>query len=96
MTPKFFYKPFFKDYIYLFLERGKRRKKERERNINVFLPLACPPPTGDLDYNPGMCLHWELNQQPFASQLGAWSTEPPQPGLYKPFKLASLPTPSPW
>ena len=26
---------FFKDFIYLFLERGKRREKERERNIDV-------------------------------------------------------------
>ena len=36
---------FFKleDFIYLFLERGGRREKERERNINVWLPLACPP-----------------------------------------------------
>ena len=27
---------------YLFLERGEVREKERERNINVWLPLACP------------------------------------------------------
>ena len=26
---------FFKIFIYLFLERGERREKERERNINV-------------------------------------------------------------
>ena len=32
---------FFKDFIYLFLEREERREKERERNINV-LPLARP------------------------------------------------------
>ena len=31
-----------KDFIYLFLERGEGREKERERNINVWLPLACP------------------------------------------------------
>ena len=31
-------------FIYLFLERGERRKKERERNISVWLPLTCPPP----------------------------------------------------
>ena len=30
----------FKDFIYLFLERGEGREKERERNINVWLPLA--------------------------------------------------------
>ena len=33
---------FFKDFIYLFLERGEGREKERERNINVWLPLTCP------------------------------------------------------
>ena len=29
----------FKDFIYLFLEKGGRREKERERNINVCRPL---------------------------------------------------------
>ena len=34
---------FFKeDFIYLFLERRGGNKKERERNINVWLLLACP------------------------------------------------------
>ena len=33
----FFY---FKDF---FLERRERREKEREKNINVWLPLALPP-----------------------------------------------------
>ena len=32
----------FLDCIYLFLERGDRRKKEGERNINVWLPLTHP------------------------------------------------------
>ena len=31
---------FFKDFIYLFLERGT--EGERERNINVWLPFTCP------------------------------------------------------
>ena len=31
---------FFKDFIYLFLEWG--REGERERNINVWLPLELP------------------------------------------------------
>ena len=30
-----------KDFVYLFLERGEGREKERERNID-WLPLACP------------------------------------------------------
>ena len=58
---------FFKDFIYLFLERGERREKERERNINVWLPHG--PPTGDLAHNPGMCPDWELNQSPFGLQF---------------------------
>ena len=33
---------FKKDFVYLFLERGKGREKERERNIHVWLPLARP------------------------------------------------------
>ena len=33
---------FFKDFIYLILER-EGREKERERNINVWLPLVHPP-----------------------------------------------------
>ena len=34
---------FFKDLIYLFLEREEVREKERERNIDVWLPLVHPP-----------------------------------------------------
>ena len=37
-------------FIYLFLERGEGREKERERNISVWLPLTCP--------------YWELGLQP--------------------------------
>ena len=33
---------FFKDFIYLYLERGEGREKERKRNINVWLLLARP------------------------------------------------------
>ena len=33
---------FLKDFIYLFVERGERREKERNRNINVWLPLTHP------------------------------------------------------
>ena len=36
------FKNYFKYFIYLFLERGEGREKERERNINVWLPLSCP------------------------------------------------------
>ena len=33
---------FFKDFIYLLLERREGKQKERERNINVWLHLASP------------------------------------------------------
>ena len=35
-------KNIFTDFIYLFLERREGREKQRERNINVWLPLTCP------------------------------------------------------
>ena len=34
---------FIKDFIYLFLERGEGRDKERAKNISVWLPLTHPP-----------------------------------------------------
>ena len=57
------------------------REKEMERNINVWLLLACPQ-MGDLACNPGMCPDWESNQQHFGSQASAQSIEPHQPGLF--------------
>ena len=33
---------FFKIFIYLSFERQEGREKERERNIDVWLPLTCP------------------------------------------------------
>ena len=33
---------FLKDFIYLFLESGEGKEKERERSINVWLPLMGP------------------------------------------------------
>ena len=33
---------FLKDFIYLFLERGEGKEKERERNISMWVPLVCP------------------------------------------------------
>ena len=35
-------KQFFKDFTYLFLQTGEAGKKERERSINVWLPLVHP------------------------------------------------------
>ena len=85
LSSNFFFLFFFflKDFIYLFLDRGEGRETERERNINVWLPLMCSAlgTTGDLARNPGMCPNWELNQQPSDSQAGTQSTEPHQPRL---------------
>ena len=54
------------------------RGKEGERHQCVVASYA--PPIGDLACNPGMCLDWESNQQPFGSQAGTQSTELHQPG----------------
>ena len=56
MTVLFFF--FFKDFIYLFLERGKEREREGEKQCVV---ASHVPPNGDLAGNPGMCPDWELN-----------------------------------
>ena len=71
---------FLKYFIYLFSERGEGREEERERNINVWLPLMGPP-TGDLAHNPGTHPDRESNQWAPGSQASAQSTEPHQPGL---------------
>ena len=56
----------FLDVIYLFLERGEGREKDRERNTDVRevyrLVASRAPPTGDLAHNPGMCPDRALNQ----------------------------------
>ena len=51
---------FFKDLIYLFLERGGGREKERETNINVWLPLVCPI-LGTWPETQACARDWELN-----------------------------------
>ena len=48
---------FFKDFIYLFLERGERKKKEGENHQCVVASHA--PTTGYLACNPGMFPEWE-------------------------------------
>ena len=80
VLPFFFFLRF-----YLFIFRGEGREGEREENIHVRerhqSAASHTPTTGDLAHNPGMCLDWESNQQPFGSQASAQSTEPHQPGL---------------
>ena len=58
---------YFKDFIYLYLERGKAGEKEREGNINVCLPLVGP--TGDRASNPGVYPDWKLNRDPILHSL---------------------------
>ena len=53
--------------------------REGEKHQCVFASHV--PLTGDLACSPGTCPDWELNLQSFASQAGAQSTEPHQPGL---------------
>ena len=72
---------FFKDFIYLFLEKGEGKEKERESNINVAGCLSCAPPhgtwpatqacalTGNQTRNPLVCRPL-LNQLSYASQGG--------------------------
>ena len=63
---------FLNDFIYLFLERGEGRKKEKERNIPMqekqWSVASHMLSTGDLAHNPGMCPDQELNQWPFTLQ----------------------------
>ena len=67
---------FFKDFIYLFLERGRKGEKHQ------CVVASHTPPNGDLACNPGMCPDWESNQP----QASAQPTEPHQPGLIFIFK----------
>ena len=57
---------FFKDYLFIFREKGRERKREGEKHQCVVASHITS--TGDLACNPGVCPDWELNQQPFASQ----------------------------
>ena len=74
----------------LFLESGKGREKEWERNIDVWERdrlIASPhTPAGHLAHNPGMWPDGESNWQAFDPQHNIQSTEPHQPGLLYIFK----------
>ena len=79
LSDKWFADVFFFLRFHLFLERGEGRGREGEKHqcMVAFHVL----PTGDLARSPGLCPDWESNERPFASQSGAQSAEPRQPGL---------------
>ena len=52
---------FLKDFIYLFLERGRDGEREGERHINVWLPLAHPQ-LGTWPATQACALDWESNR----------------------------------
>ena len=62
--------------MYLFLERGEGRERQRETSMCGCFSRA---PYWGLAHNPGMCPDWESNQQHFGSQADTQSTEPRQP-----------------
>ena len=72
---------FFQYFIYLLLDRGERREKEREREKRHCVVASHVSPTGNLARNSGICHDWELNWRPFGSQASTQSTEPHQTGL---------------
>ena len=51
---------FFKDFIYLFLERGREGERKGEKHQCVVASHVAP--TGDLVCDPGMCPNWGSNQ----------------------------------
>ena len=50
---------FFKDFMYLFLEKGKKGERRGEYQC---VTASHVPPTGDLACNPGVCPDWESNR----------------------------------
>ena len=70
---------FFKDFIYLFLERGEGREKEGEKHQCVVASHA--PPTRDLARNPGMCQRLGIELATLWFAVCAQSTGLHQPGL---------------
>ena len=82
-----FLKRFLKDFIYLFLERGKGGRK-RGREISVV--ASHMPPTRDMARNAGMCPHPEPNLWPFSLQNDGQPTVPHQSGLIAWILLSAL------
>ena len=84
LIPEDFLFMYFKDFIYLFLEGGDRREKERKRNINVRQKhqsvASCMLPTGDLVPKSRTRPDQESKMATFQF-ADAQTTEPRQSGL---------------
>ena len=65
--------------MYLFFDRGEGREKEREKNINVWLPLAHPL-LGTGPTTQACALTSNQTGDPFGSPASTQSAEPCQPG----------------
>ena len=78
------YNFFFKDFIYLLLERGREGEREGEKHQCVV--ASCTLLLRTWPATQACALDWELNQRPFGSQAGTQSTEPHQPGLSMDFR----------
>ena len=72
----------FKYFIYLFLDRREGKEKERERNINVWLPLEHPL-LGTWPTTEACALTGNQTGDPFVCRCCTQSTEPHQPGMFK-------------
>ena len=58
---------FFKDYLFIFRQKGKEEEREGEKHQCVVASRASP--TGYLAHNPGMYPDWESNQCPLFPRL---------------------------
>ena len=73
---------FRKEFIYLFLERGREKRGSVASRMSPNRDLAC---------NAGLCPDRESNRRPFGLRDDAQLAEPPRPGLvFKRFRSHAL------